>query len=145
MTRQFYFIRDGVEYPIGTILHMKGYDVCGKLKITKMTFLYYIPDSQTYFLKHEDSGKTWIYKESMFSKYLVEIPGTISKSCKEPVKKYRKDSEIFELYVGWLWYILWMVFATILKEAVAGWILGSIIFFTWKNKIREEKGSYYEW
>lgn len=145
MNKQFYFIKDGIRYPTGTILHFIGCDRQGHSIVENMTFLYVNPNIQWYFLYKESDGKTWIYDTNQFNKKLINIPGMMHRTIRTPTKKYRKDSEIEELFLGWMWYIVWMAFATITTSAFAGWILGTAIFFIWRNKIKEEKGWYYEW
>ena len=143
--KQFYFVRNGVEYPTGTILHMRGHDVCGKSTVIKMTFLSYNADKQAYYLMDEYEGKSYMYKEPMFSRDLIEITNIMSKSYKVPIIKYKSDSQIPELCIGWVWYIFIMGFLTIIQDRLISWAITSAIFFTWRNSVLEEKGWYYEW
>lgn len=61
----------------------------------------------------------------------------------EAKKKYIKDSDIPELFFGWIFYLIIMVVLIIFKDMWLGWIAASAYFFWWRKKIKEEN-YYYE-
>lgn len=61
----------------------------------------------------------------------------------EARKRYVKDSNIPELFFGWIAYILVMLGLLLFKDWWMGWIAASIYFFNKRKKIKEEN-YYYE-
>ena len=49
-------------------------------------------------------------------------------------EEYYQDSEITSVKVGWVIYILAMVFGTIFKAVIYFWIITTIVFFWWRKQ-----------
>lgn len=85
-----------------------------------------------------DRLKMGIYTEDE----LKEIVISNQRTYNGMVKHVPKDTEINELFLGWVWYIFIMLVVSIFKGAVIGWIVVSFFFFKWRKKIKEEHTFY---
>lgn len=52
--------------------------------------------------------------------------------------RYFRDIDIPELFFGWIIYLMSMGILFIFNDRWLGWIVGSIYFFCWRKKIKEE-------
>ena len=55
-----------------------------------------------------------------------------------PKIRYFRDVDIPELFFGWIIYLTCMGILFIFNDRWLGWIVGSIYFFCWRKKIKEE-------
>ena len=118
---------------------MRSYEDCNQ--IIEARFECYYPDSGYYRYSYGSKNRA-ISTEAWDRLFIC----TIVKDDSEPhipQKKYLEDKYVGRLVIGWIWYIGIMAVGTIFKGNVAIWIISSICFFYWRQKIRE-KYSYYE-
>lgn len=141
--RQYYFDYNGKTYNIGTVLKIKDWDNKGRCFVKNVTFAYYIPDRRYY--TYVDNGQRKSVPEKLFYNLLVEITEEIDLSVRIPIKKYRDDLKIPELIPGWAWYITIMIVGVLFNDRFGIWFVTSVVFFSWRKRIKEEKGVYYEW
>lgn len=59
-------------------------------------------------------------------------------------KKYVKDSDMPELVIGWILYIVIMLILLIFNDRIIGWIFVTTFFFAWRHKKKEEEGVYFD-
>ena len=84
-------------------------------------------------------------RPSQFEKALVTVTDKRDTKVHMPVVKTLKDSEIEDLFLGWVWYIFLMAVSTIFKCNFLWWALISFGFFAMRaDKIKKE-GEYIEW
>ena len=136
--KQNYFIVDGKRYYTGTIFIAKymGEEV-GAL------FMYYDTEKERYYYRINECVYNVDYKK--FQRTFVAITNEIDERARLPSTRRRKDFEINNLFIGWVWYIFLMLVSVIFKDVIRLWILISIVFFTWRSKKIKEEGTYVEW
>lgn len=79
----------------------------------------------------------WIPRDEM-GKHINEIVEGNYYIEREARTKYLKDSQIPELFFGWIAYIAIMLVLFIFKDRWIGWIAATVYFFWWRNRIKEE-------
>lgn len=137
-----YFIHNGKKYYAGTKFTTKyqygihqayfdGYDT-------------YKPEccDITIFLPGGRSSTIMIPKDEVTNHIIELIDGNYYIE-RDSRRRYFNDSDIPELFFGWIIYIAIMLILFIFKDRVTGWIGATIYFFIWR-KNEKEKHVYYE-
>ena len=133
-----YFIVDGEKYYTGTIFIIEDYG-----KHVEASFICYDTERSKYIYKIKEC--IWHTDEHNFRRTFVRVTNKRDESAHMPVTKTINDSEIDGLFIGWIWYIFFLMIGFILNGAIIFWALISIAFFSWrKDKIKKE-GTYIEW
>lgn len=57
----------------------------------------------------------------------------VSNNTTPPKPQYYKDTEISDMFYGWVVYIAVMLVGSIFKGNIVIWLLASIIFFKWRK------------
>ena len=137
------FVFDGVTYPTGTeILIRQPTDGAFSLH-QKAYFVYYDDEYDMY--AYQLNGKQMFLHNKSFWYGFGGVTGTVNENIRMPEVAQLKDTQILKLFVGWAWYILVMGLAFILQDAIAVWILASVIFFCWRHNVIKEEGYYVKW
>lgn len=143
--RQNYFIYKGKRYDSGTMIIVDRIDpYAGVSCKTKVEFLYYETDDDTYAIKV--NGDVSINKGDLF---LWSFHG----SCEEyknrkpynfhPQKKQwslTNELNIKGMLAAWTWYVVIMAVAVIFNDRIGIWILASVVFFDYRYKKLKEAG-----
>ena len=79
----------------------------------------------------------WVPKEEMAARINEIVDGNHYVEMESRIG-YCKDSDIPELFFGWIAYIAIMLVLCIFRERVGAWILVSCYFFYWRHKIKED-------
>ncbi len=138
---QYYFTHKGVKYNAGSLISFRVFDYRAQGSyITKVTFLYYDTDEQKYFV--DINGKECSYSENLFFSNLQDTENKYEKNNNMPTTTHTFSDElnIDCLLIAWIWYVFIMVVGVIFYERIGIWILASIIFFNYRNKILKEVG-----
>lgn len=138
-----YFTYNGITYKMGTMLKMRNIKHSEEIVTVEFNCVlngrYHINrrylDENVWMERNEVIGM----KEEDFFNNLVEIESTES-YWHEYVTP--KDSQIDKLFIGWIYYIVIMALATIFYDRIGIWIFVSIIFFSWRKKVKKEATAY---
>ena len=143
-----YFDYKGVRYYTGTKFKMK-HPIYKALEVEAVFNGYSWGNEQVidvFYCDHNDMGNE---RKNGISIKKEDIDKTILEICNGNYyaelaarKKYRKDSEMPEVKMGWIMYIFVMCGLVIFKHAWAGWIAATIYFFRWRKKKMEEEYYY---
>ena len=98
-----------------------------------------------YYVGNGTNGAVFKYNNILFHSNIndiIEVYNDGHYNGFERKKVVPKDSEILKLSIGWIWYIIIMAILTIFNDRIIGWIAASVIFFSWRRKVKEEE-SYY--
>lgn len=79
----------------------------------------------------------WISREEM-AEHINEIVEGNYYVEREAKTRSLKDSQIPELFFGWIAYIAVMLVFSIFKDRLGIWVVATCYFFHWRNKIKEE-------
>ena len=136
--KQNYFIVNGKKYYTGTVFIAKhmGEEV-------KALFLCHDTEKGRYYYKVNECVYNVDYNK--FQRTLVAVTNEVNSNIRLPSIKKKKDIEINNLFIGWVWYIFLMLVSTIFKDVVKLWIFISIVFFIWRHEKIKEEGTYIEW
>ena len=141
-TKQDYFIHNGIRYPCGTQVKLKrAYPGGHELAY----FVYY--DTEHNFVSYVmcATGNRSGCSMKAFLQRFDGVTGMHNPYLHPPRTIQLKDSQIPKLVVGWIWYIAIMLFLAITTIVIPGWIITSIIFFRWRDKVIKEEGYYIKW
>lgn len=140
--KQNHFIYNGHKYYTGTIIKIKSF-ANGEITGKEATFLYYNTDNDYYM--YTLGNKHISVHSDIFWNNFINVTDKLNSSAHMPIEKHFKDTEVDNLFIGWMWYILIMLIAVIFKSAIFIWAITIIIFFKWRKKKIKEEGTYYEW
>lgn len=137
-----YFIHNGVQYYAGTKFTTKyqygvhqavfvGYDT---YRPDSCAIKIFLPGGRTSTIPIPKNEVTNHIIELLDGNYFVE---------RDAKRRYFNDSDIPELFFGWIIYIAIMLVLFIFKDRWLGWIAATLYFFNWRNK-EKEKHVYYE-
>ena len=104
-------------------------------------------NGKTVRLLYKSKGKEgyWAYPINQFYPNIVKVyeeNGAEELGIKIITKK---DRDIDKLFYGWMWYIALMLISMIFQGFVIAWIVISIVFFKWRNKVKKEETYYAKW
>ena len=85
-----------------------------------------------------------LVKEENLKEVIVEILPINWYTEMDMKKKYVKDSDMPELVIGWIFYIVIMLILIIFNDRIIGWIAVIIYCFKWRHKKKEEEGTYFD-
>lgn len=139
--KQDYFIFNGGKYHTGTVFIITHCNY----KPIKAVFICYDTTYEKYTYKLMKDNQTWHVSAKQFEKWIVSTTDEVDKSVRIPQVKYLKDSQVIGMPVGWLWYIVLMLFGVIVKGCIIWWIFISVVFFSWRRKKMNKEGTYIEW
>lgn len=140
--KQNYFIYNSHKYYTGTIIKIKSF-ANGEITEKEATFLYYNTDNDCYM--YTLGNKHLSVHSDIFWSNFINVTDKLNSSAHMPIEKHFKDTEVDNLFIGWIWYILIMLIAVIFKSAIFIWAITTITFFKWRKKKIKEEGTYYEW
>ena len=112
---------------------------------TKVKIKYKNQIVDAYYVGNGTNGAVFKYNNILFHSNIndiIEVYNDGHYNGFERKKVVPKDSEILKLSIGWIWYIIIMAILTIFNDRIIGWIAASVIFFSWRRKVKEEE-SYY--
>ena len=110
---------------------------------TEATFVCYDKNRKRYVYKIKDY--TCHVDDKRFQNNFIRVTDRADPGVVAPSIKTKSDMQIDGLFLGWMWYIFLMAISAIFNDAIALWILISVVFFNWRsNKIKKE-GTYIEW
>ncbi len=112
---------------------------------TKVKIKYKNQIVDAYYVGNGTNGAAFKYGKKIFHSdicNIIEVYNDGHYNGFERKKVVPKDSEILKLSIGWIWYIIIMAILTIFNDRIIGWIAASVIFFSWRRKVKEEE-SYY--
>lgn len=137
-----YFVVNGKKYYTGTVFIIKE----GNCKPVEAVFICYDTQYNKYVYKHQDN----LYcrhrlDAKKFAQWFVRLTGSVNNKVRMPRLVCLKDSQINGLPLGWLWYIVLMLFGTIFVGRIIWWSAVSVIFFRWRQQKIEKEGQIYEW
>lgn len=136
-----YFIYDGDKYRAGTqfIMEYKGKEVTARF-MNRLS-----PDSIDVVLigDKQEILTMMSIKDDDLNEKIIRILLTNWYDEMEMKKKYLKDSQMPELVVGWILYIVIMLILIIFNDRIIGWIAASVYFFTWRYEKKEKDGTYF--
>ena len=140
--RQDYFIVNREKYYTGTVFVIKEWNC----KPVEAVFVYYDTQYKQYVYKLQNNLYCTNHLDAKrFAQWFVRVTDKVNDKVKMPRTVYLKDSQIDGLSLGWLWYIVLMLFGTICVDRIVWWIAVSVIFFEWRKNKREKEGKCYEW
>lgn len=139
--KQDYFIFNGEKYYTGTVFIINHFNN----RPVKAAFIYYDTDYENYKYKILDCDDTWIVNKKQFNKWIVNVTDETDTSVRMPQTKYLKDSQVSGMPLGWLWYIVLMLFGVIVKGQIIWWTFVSVVFFSWRRAKMKKEGTYIEW
>lgn len=130
-----YFIRyQGLCYDVGTRLRFKNYSYgyyCGIEEGVIEKFV-----EATVFIRGYN-GKLYNISttrgEAYFDKIITEIIEPVYYIPEYTTKNNCKCPSPWDVEMGWIWYIIVMIFGAIFKERLMVWMLATAYFFLWKN------------
>lgn len=135
---QNYFVINGEKYYTGTIFIVKEME-----QQVEAAFVCYDQGRKKYVYKIKDH--TWHVDEQTFRNRFVDLTNRVDQTTTEPTMKTKSDMRIGGLFFGWIWYIFLMAISAIFKDAIALWILISVVFFSWRTAKIKKEGTYIEW
>ena len=140
-----YFKYKGKVYTAGTVVKLKtrnGYIRYGRLsRISDYSSGRTIFDTSMDVKRHYSENTCIIPEEELETQILeIVIPRESVLGYNKPT--YPSDWEVDGLMVGWVIYIAAMIFFAIFDQRFVGWILGSIVFFSWRYKKKKEAADY---
>ena len=140
-----YFEHEGKKYYAGT--EFETLEGTPKLRRSAV-FLWHDPDEDLYAYRVYftfNKSTVMISSGKLFFDNFCNVTKESDGSIGVPEYKRLKDSQIPKLVIGWVWYIVIMAFLLITTVRLAGWIIASIVFFKWREKVIKEEGYYYDW
>lgn len=142
--KQDYFIHDGVTYTSGTQIRLKQFPY-DSLKFSELAyFWYYDTEYDMVWCKMAFTLQNYGCSSKAFFKRFGGATGEFNQSIHPPEVKQLKDSQIPGLVVGWAWYLVIMGIGIICNDAIAIWIIASVLFFGWRKSVIKEEGHYVE-
>ena len=136
--KDHYFDYNGIRYYAGTRFKTKY-----KSSIVPAYFRAWCDHDQNLCwvqVEYPCTGRTvgiWIPREEM-ADHIIEIVEGNHYEERSTKVRYFKDSDITELFFGWIIYLVIMAILFIFKDRWLGWIAATIYFFNWRKKIKEE-------
>lgn len=139
---QDYFIYNGNKYYSGTQINILQSNSNNTYDLAY--FIYYDVDYDAVWYQIACTNQLRFSSMKTFLKNFGGVTGKVEPAIHPPVEKKLKDSQIPKLFFGWCWYIFIMLLLFIFKEAIFGWIISSIVFFSWRSDVIEKEGYYIE-
>ena len=136
-----YFIVNGKKYYTGTVFIMKEWNA----KPVEAVFICYDAKYGKYRYNYKNRVVYAALDAKTFSQWFVCVTGEVDGRTRMPQVKCLPDSLVPGLPVGWLWYIVLMLFGVVVKSRVLWWVFISIVFFNWRNKKKQKEGTCVEW
>lgn len=148
-----YFEYQGQRYYAGTMFTMKKRTGNDRGKIVTAEFRGYV---------NNNSEKLYVFYKTKKNKYIAETYEGIIINTNEisdyiidiifgnyyvelnARKRYCKDSDVPELYIGWALYVFLMCLAMLFYNTFGAWILITVVFFVWRHNFKEKECYYYE-
>lgn len=149
MNKEIYFEYNGTKYYAGTKFKMKESQY--KVNIVEAVFcgpaIFFDGEFSIMYEDKNCYGQTRknflnVKPEDLPDKIIEIVEGNYYTEL-EARKRYIKDSNIPELFLGWIAYIFVMLGLLLFNNWWLSWIVVSIFFFNKRKKIKEEN-YYYE-
>lgn len=147
--KRWYFTYKGKQYPTGTVILLKG---VGSSQPQEAVFVYYDTNDGRYTYKLIGNiSRSYIVPTEIFIRCFVDVvEGRIEPKYvqREYIYYYQRNKKLTILEeidqvegMSWAWitYILAMLASLACKEWYFGWLLASLIFFTYRYKKLEER------
>ena len=141
---QRYFIYNNVKYPTGTEIIMRPLHRNSKCTQCEKAYFICFDEANDTFVYRCD-GKQYFLHSNNFWRRFEGVTGTVNNNIQVPEMTRIKDFQITNLFFGWVWYIFIMIVLVLFKNAIFGWILISIIFFSWRHDVLKKEGYYVKW
>ena len=149
VNKEIYFEYNGAKYYVGTKFKMKE----SRYKVNIVEAVFCGPaiffDGE-FSIMYEDKNCYGQIRKNFLNVKPEDLPDKIIEIVEgnyytelEARKRYIKESNIPELFFGWIAYIFVMLGLLLFNDWWLGWIAVSIYFFNKRKKIKEEN-YYYE-
>lgn len=142
---QNYFVYNGETYYSGatiTMYHVICDGVMNK-QIKKATFLFYDTECKKFVYSIDD--KKYFVNASEFYNKIINVYSNDNNNFDSCGVKQMKESKIDSLFIGWIAYIVAMLFATMCDSRILLYTIISFVFFNYRRSKLKTEGYYYEW
>lgn len=142
---QNYFIYNGEKYYSGSNIKINHivYDGILKNQIKNGTFLYYDTKYKKYV--YSVNEKKYFANEDEFYNKIVSADACCDNVSFSYNVNQMKESKIDSLFIGWIAYIVAMLFATMCNSRILLYVIISFVFFNYRKSKLKTEGYYYEW